>query len=122
MPAAPAFADGRRNHGRTPFSGPRPVAAVIFLSAAPGRLAAAVLDHGKRPRLAYYPALFENRSQSILYVPPFQAMGNSLGFALTALLLALAWAAGGPLSGRPAVALVQPCWTRCSCCRCPPRR
>jgi len=39
--------------------------------------------------LAYYQALFINQRQSILFVPPFEAMRNSLLFALLALALAL---------------------------------
>jgi thiamine transport system permease protein len=39
--------------------------------------------------LAYYLALFENRSQSILYVAPVAAIVNSIGFALAAALIAL---------------------------------
>ena len=39
--------------------------------------------------LAYYQALFINQRQSILFVPPLEAMRNSLLFALLALALAL---------------------------------
>ncbi len=39
--------------------------------------------------LRYYRALFENPAQSIFYVPPVQAVANSLLFAMIALVLAL---------------------------------
>jgi thiamine transport system permease protein len=52
------------------------------------------------PTLAYYLGLFTSREQSILYVPPFGAMLNSLGYALAASLIAVAlgWFAAGFLA------------------------
>ncbi len=38
----------------------------------------------------YYTELFINRHDSIFYVPPFQAIGNSLGYAALTVLLSLA--------------------------------
>ena len=37
----------------------------------------------------YYTELFINRSDSIFYVPPFQAIGNSLGYAALTVILSL---------------------------------
>ncbi|MGD9325844.1 MAG: iron ABC transporter permease [Desulfobacterales bacterium] len=39
--------------------------------------------------LGFYRALFENTTQSVFFVPPADAVFNSLGFALAALLIAL---------------------------------
>lgn len=39
--------------------------------------------------LSYYQALFENRTQSILYVAPIEAILNSIGFALVAAVMTL---------------------------------
>jgi len=41
------------------------------------------------PSLVYYISLLENKSASILYVAPFVAIANSLGYALGATLIAL---------------------------------
>jgi len=51
--------------------------------------------------LAYYLALFENRTQSILYIAPAAAMLNSIGYALTATLVALTlgWLSAAFLAG-----------------------
>jgi thiamine transport system permease protein len=38
----------------------------------------------------YYTELFINRSDSIFYVPPFKAIGNSLGYAVLTVVLSLA--------------------------------
>jgi thiamine transport system permease protein len=38
----------------------------------------------------YYTELFNNRSNSIFYVPPLKAIGNSLGYALLTVVLSLA--------------------------------
>jgi thiamine transport system permease protein len=54
--------------------------------------------------LSYYTELFVNRRQSISYVPPIEAVGNSLLFALMALLLAL------PLGACAAYALLRVRW------------
>lgn len=43
----------------------------------------------KGPSLAYYAALLENKTASILYVTPITAITNSLGYALGATLIAL---------------------------------
>ncbi len=39
--------------------------------------------------LAYYAALFSNQARSVFFVEPIRAVGNSVGFALTAMLLAV---------------------------------
>jgi len=41
------------------------------------------------PTLAYYRALFTNRDDSLFFVPPAEAIGNSLAIALAATLLAV---------------------------------
>jgi len=38
----------------------------------------------------YYTELFVNRTSSIFYVPPFEAIGNSLGYAILTVVLSLA--------------------------------
>jgi thiamine transport system permease protein len=50
----------------------------------------------------YYRELFVNRRDSIFYVPPFQALGNSMGYAALTVLLSLA------LGFPAAVALSRP--------------
>jgi len=45
--------------------------------------------HDNRFSFVFYKALFENRSDSIFYIPPFHAVWYSLLFAGTALLIAL---------------------------------
>jgi thiamine transport system permease protein len=47
------------------------------------------LQHKGTFSLAFYRALFENRSDSIFYIPPFHAVGYSLAFAGCALVIAL---------------------------------
>jgi thiamine transport system permease protein len=54
--------------------------------------------------LSYYTELFINRRQSISYVPPIEAVGNSLLFAMMTLLLAL------PLGISAAYALMRVRW------------
>lgn len=44
---------------------------------------------GQGLSLAYYAALFRNPTQSVFFVPPIQAVGNSLGFAVATVGLAL---------------------------------
>lgn len=52
--------------------------------------------------LRYYEELFVNRRDSILYVPPIQAVANSLGFAAIAVAIALALGLiGASLLSRP---------------------
>jgi len=41
------------------------------------------------PTLAYYRALFTNRDDSLFFVPPAEAIGNSVAIALAAMLLAV---------------------------------
>ena len=54
----------------------------------------ALVERSLRPggsvSLRYYTELFVNRRDSILYVPPIEAVLNSLGFAAVAIVLALA--------------------------------
>jgi thiamine transport system permease protein len=58
------------------------------------------LDGGFTVR--YYEELFVNRRDSILYVPPIQAVANSLGFAAIAVVLALVLGLiGASLLARP---------------------
>ena len=65
-------------------------------------------DRGQRGQVSYgltgdyYTELFINRSDSIFYVPPFDAIGNSLGYA--ALTVVLSLALGFPV----AMALARP--------------
>ena len=53
-------------------------------------------DRGQRGQVRYgitgdyYTELFINRSDSIFYVPPFEAIGNSLGYAAVTVVLSLA--------------------------------
>ena len=53
-------------------------------------------DRGQRGQVSYgitgdyYTELFINRSDSIFYVPPFEAIGNSLGYAAVTVILSLA--------------------------------
>lgn len=44
-------------------------------------------DHGLT--LMFYRAIFKNTAQSVFYIPPVQAVGYSVGFALAALILSL---------------------------------
>ena len=52
-------------------------------------------DQGERTQIRYgltgdyYAELFENRRGSIFYVPPFEAIGNSLGYAVVTVILSL---------------------------------
>jgi thiamine transport system permease protein len=62
---------------------------VLFLTAPLAALLIQSFTTDSGLGLAFYRAIFENRSQSVFFVPPFQAMGYSVGFALTALLLAV---------------------------------
>ena len=54
-------------------------------------------DRGERGQVSYgltgdyYAELFVNRSNSIFYVPPFDAIGNSLGYAALTVVLSLAF-------------------------------
>ncbi len=65
-------------------------------------------DRGQRGQVRYgitsdyYTELFINRSDSIFYVPPFEAIGNSLGYAAVTVVLSLAL--GFPVAS----ALVRP--------------
>lgn len=56
-----------------------PMASLIFHS----------LYHDGAFTLKFYTALFENRSDSIFYIPPFHAIGYSMVFAFCALVIAL---------------------------------
>ncbi|MFQ5613504.1 MAG: ABC transporter permease [Anaerolineae bacterium] len=47
------------------------------------------LSTGGGISLAYYAALFENRTRSVFFVPPIEAVGNSVGFAAATVGLAL---------------------------------
>lgn len=91
MPAAPAI--GRQTvqtAGDRLFLGIGLLPAVLFLAAPLAALLIQSFTTDNGLGLAFYRAIFENRSQSVFFVPPFQAMGYSVGFALTALLLAVA--------------------------------
>ena len=61
------------------------------------------VDEGQRGQVQYgltgdyYSALFVNRNDSIFYVPPFEAIGNSLGYAGLTVILSLAL--GLPVAG-----------------------
>jgi thiamine transport system permease protein len=91
MPAAPAF--GRRalqTAGERLFLGLGLLPAAVFLSAPLAALLLQSFTTENGLGLAFYRALVENPSQSLFFVPPFHAMGYSVGFALTALLLAVA--------------------------------
>jgi thiamine transport system permease protein len=62
--------------------------------------------------LTFYRALFENRAQSIFFIPPWAAVGNSLAFAgltlVVATLLGLAAAVGLSHRGSRLAALLDP--------------
>jgi len=90
MPAAPAI--GRQvvqTAGERLFLCIGLLPAVLFLTAPLAALLIQSFTTDSGLGLAFYRAIFENRSQSVFFVPPFQAMGYSVGFALTALLLAV---------------------------------
>ncbi|MGD8542749.1 MAG: iron ABC transporter permease [Desulfobacteraceae bacterium] len=91
MPAAPAVA--RRvvqTVGERLFLGLGLLPAVLFLSAPLVALLLQSFATESGLGLAFYRALWENPSQSLFFVPPLHAIGYSVGFALTALLLAVA--------------------------------
>jgi thiamine transport system permease protein len=62
----------------------------LLLGAPLAALVVSSLITGDGLGLTYYLSLFEDRAQSILYVAPIRAMANSIAFALTATLIALA--------------------------------
>jgi len=65
-------------------------AAILVLIGAPLlALAGRSLSGASGPTLAYYRALFTNRDDSLFFVPPAAAIGNSLLIALAATLLAV---------------------------------
>ncbi|MBI5305641.1 MAG: iron ABC transporter permease [Chloroflexi bacterium] len=68
------------------FVGAYLAAMVIFLLAPLLAVAAASFENG----LAYYAELFANRRDAITFVPPIQAVGNSLIFAGATVMLAVA--------------------------------
>ncbi len=70
---------------------------VLPLSALPLRSVLRLeADAGQRGQVQYgltgdyYGELFVNRNDSIFYVPPFEAIGNSLGYAALTVILSLA--------------------------------
>ena len=65
-------------------------AAILVLIGAPLlALVGRSLRGANGPTLAYYRALFTNRDDSLFFVPPAEAIGNSLAIALAATLLAV---------------------------------
>ena len=57
-----------------------------------GPLASLVIQSFRAPdgfSLVFYRAIFENRAQSIFYIPPVEAIAYSVGFALAALVMSL---------------------------------
>ena len=65
-------------------------AAILVLIGAPLlALVGRSLRGASGPTLAYYRALFTNRDDSLFFVPPAEAIGNSVAIALAAMLLAV---------------------------------
>ena len=70
----------------------------------------------------YYSELFVNRNDSIFYVPPFEAIGNSLGYAGLTVILSLVLGFPVASGACPSWTPRRACLTRCSCCPWEPLR